>query len=147
MRYHVTHIRVNYMCHMFHIWVKFQNMCHMFHIWNSKICVICITFLCQIPKTMFRIWVKFQKTMFRIWVKFQTTMFLIWVKFQQTPGLCSKKSHTKAGLVYKKSPMGWLRLVGSLNLQVSFAEYRLFYRSLLQKRPSISRSILVAATP
>jgi len=30
--------------------------------------------------------------------------------------------------------MGWLRLVGSLKLQVSFAEYRLFYRSLFQKR-------------
>ena len=33
--------------------------------------------------------------------------------------------------------MGWLRLVGSLELQVSFAEYRLFYRTLLQKRPTI----------
>jgi len=32
--------------------------------------------------------------------------------------------------------MGWLRLVGSLKLQVSFAEYRLFYRALLQKRPN-----------
>ena len=29
--------------------------------------------------------------------------------------------------------MGWLRLVGSLKLYVSFAEYRLFYRALLQK--------------
>ena len=28
--------------------------------------------------------------------------------------------------------MGWLRLVGSLKLWVSFAEYRLFYRALLQ---------------
>jgi len=30
--------------------------------------------------------------------------------------------------------MGWLRSVGSIKLQVSFAEYRLFYRALLQKR-------------
>ena len=30
--------------------------------------------------------------------------------------------------------MGWLRLVGSIKLQVSFAEYSLFYMSLLQKR-------------
>jgi len=30
--------------------------------------------------------------------------------------------------------MGWLRLVGSTKLQVSFAEYRLFYRALLCKR-------------
>jgi len=33
--------------------------------------------------------------------------------------------------------MGWLRLVGSLKLYVSFAEYGLFYRALLQKRPII----------
>jgi len=32
-------------------------------------------------------------------------------------------------------------------LQVSFAEYRLFYRALLQKRPSILRSLLIQATP
>ena len=30
---------------------------------------------------------------------------------------------------------------------VSFAEYRLFYRALLQKRPIILRSLLVVATP
>jgi len=33
--------------------------------------------------------------------------------------------------------MGWLRLVGSSKLHVSFAEYRLFYRALLQKRSII----------
>jgi len=43
--------------------------------------------------------------------------------------------------------MGWLRLVGSLKLQVSFAEYSLFYRALLQKRPIILRSLLLEATP
>jgi len=43
-------------------------------------------------------------------------------------------------------PMGWLRLVGSLKLHVSFAEYSLFYSSLLQKRPVILRSLLVKAT-
>ena len=43
--------------------------------------------------------------------------------------------------------MGWLRLVGSLKLQVSFAEYCLFYRALLQKRPIILRSLLIVATP
>jgi len=39
--------------------------------------------------------------------------------------------------------MGWLRLVGSLKLYVSFAEYCLFYRALLQKRPIILRSLLI----
>jgi len=43
--------------------------------------------------------------------------------------------------------MGWLRLVGSLKLWVSFAEYRLFFRFLLQKKPVILRSLLLAATP
>ena len=43
--------------------------------------------------------------------------------------------------------MGWLRLVGALKLQVSFAEYSLFYRALLQKKPIILRSLLVVATP
>jgi len=43
--------------------------------------------------------------------------------------------------------VGWLRLVGSLKSQVSFAEYRLFYRALLPKRPMIWRSLLVEATP
>ena len=31
--------------------------------------------------------------------------------------------------------MGWLRLVGSLKFEVSFAEYSLFHRALLPKRP------------
>ena len=47
----------------------------------------------------------------------------------------------------KVSAMGWLRLVGSSKLLVSFAEYRLFYRALLQKRPIILRSLLIVATP
>jgi len=43
--------------------------------------------------------------------------------------------------------MGWLRLVGSLNLQVSFAKepYKRDYS--LQKRPVILRSLLIEATP
>jgi len=43
--------------------------------------------------------------------------------------------------------MGWLRLVSSFKLYVSFAEYSLFYRALLQKRPMILRSLLIVATP
>jgi len=43
--------------------------------------------------------------------------------------------------------MGWLRLVGSLKIWVSFAEYCLFYRAFLQKRPLILRSLLIEATP
>ena len=43
--------------------------------------------------------------------------------------------------------MGWLRLVGSFKLDVSFAEHSLFYRALSQKRPVISRSLLIIASP
>ena len=43
--------------------------------------------------------------------------------------------------------MGWLRLVGSIKVWVSFVEYSLFYRALLQNRPYISRSILIVSTP
>ena len=43
--------------------------------------------------------------------------------------------------------MGWLRIVGSLKLKVSFAEYRLFCRALLKKRPIFLRSLLMVATP
>ena len=43
--------------------------------------------------------------------------------------------------------MGWIRLVGSLKLHVSFGEYRLFYRALLQKRPIILKRLLIVATP
>ena len=39
--------------------------------------------------------------------------------------------------------MGWLRLLGSLKLEVSFAEYSLFYRALLQKIPTILRRLLI----
>ena len=42
--------------------------------------------------------------------------------------------------------MGCLRLAGSLKVQVSFAEYGLFYRALLQKRPILVRSLLLVAT-
>ena len=45
------------------------------------------------------------------------------------------------------SPMGWLRSVESIKLWVSFAEYRLFYRALLQKRPIILSILLTVATP
>ena len=43
--------------------------------------------------------------------------------------------------------MGRLRFVGSLKVYVSFAEYSLIYRALLQKRPKILRSLLIVATP
>jgi len=43
--------------------------------------------------------------------------------------------------------MGWIRLVGTLKVQVSIAEYKPFYRALLQKKPIILRSLRIVATP
>jgi len=43
--------------------------------------------------------------------------------------------------------MGWLRLVDSLKLQVSFAKEPYKRDSILQKRPIILRSLLIVATP
>jgi len=43
--------------------------------------------------------------------------------------------------------MGWLRSVGSIKLHVSFAEYGLLYRSLLQKKHIILSILLTKATP
>jgi len=43
--------------------------------------------------------------------------------------------------------MGWLWLVGSLKLQVSFEEHHFFYRAHLQKRPIVLRSLLIATNP
>ena len=49
-------------------------------------------------------------------------------------------------LMYRQcSYGGWLQSVGSIKLQVSFAEYRLFYSALLQKRPIILSILLTKA--
>jgi len=56
-------------------------------------------------------------------------------------------SHIYMRHITHEEGMGWLRLVGSLKLDLSFAEHSLFYRALLQKRPIILRSLLIVATP
>jgi len=43
--------------------------------------------------------------------------------------------------------MGWLRLVGALKVQVSFAKEPYKRDDILQKRPIILRRILIVATP
>ena len=48
--------------------------------------------------------------------------------------------------ISQRLTMGWLQWVGSFKFLVSFAEYRLLYRTLLQKRPIIWRSLLIVAT-
>jgi len=48
---------------------------------------------------------------------------------------------------FRSRTMGWLRLVGSLKLQVSLAKETLKRDYILQKRPIILRSLLIVATP
>ena len=43
--------------------------------------------------------------------------------------------------------MGWLRLVGSIELEVSFAKETYKTDDILQKRPTILRSLIIVATP
>ena len=55
--------------------------------------------------------------------------------------LCSD-DHFESGVCYGVATISRL-----LEIKVSFAEYRLLNRSLLQKRPVILRSLLIVATP
>ena len=79
---------------------------------------------------------------------FVTNSCRIWLTIKR--GCVWFQKFSKVGSILHlpcKRTMGWLRLVGSLKLSVSFAEYRLFNRALLQKRPIILRSLLIIATP
>jgi len=59
----------------------------------------------------------------------------------------SKHAFCLALFALQNVHMGWLRLVGSIKLEVSFAEYSLFYEALLQQRHILLRSLLIVATP
>jgi len=56
------------------------------------------------------------------------------------------RSHISSTL-FNINTMGWLRLVGSLKLQVSFAKENYKRDYILQERPIILRSLLIIATP
>jgi len=60
----------------------------------------------------------------------------------------SAKSPAKIGLSYNRDLlMGWLRLVGSFKLWVSFGKEPYKRDDILQKIPVILRSLLIVATP
>ena len=72
-------------------------------------------------------------------------IFVVWSAHSCFLNVCDLSHFWKGCLAAE--PMGWLRLVGSIKLQVSFAEYCLFYRSLLRKRPMILSILLNVAFP
>jgi len=55
--------------------------------------------------------------------------------------------HRKCLILYQQSPMGWLRLVWSIKLQVSWAKETCKRDYILQKRPIIFLILLTVATP
>jgi len=88
----------------------------------------------------------------RFWWKFcpensQQMKFVNRYDSDETSKERRKFSVVKMDIFNCELAMGWLQRVGSFKLWVSFAEYRLFYRALLQKRPMILRSLLIVATP
>jgi len=128
---HVTY--VNESCHTYE-WV-------MSHIWMSH-----ITLRMRQIATLRMSWRTYEWVMSRLigsWHTFDESCHTYeWVMSH----IWMRSCHTSINHV-KDIGMGWLRLVGSLKWQVSFAEYCLFYRALLQKRPIILRSLLIEATP
>ena len=87
-------------------------------------------------------------SMSHIWMRrrhtYEWVMSHVWMRRRHTyEWVC----HTHESVMTRLTGMVWLRLVASLKLYVSFAEYSLFYRALLQKRPIILRSLLILATP
>ena len=67
----------------------------------------------------------------------------------ESAGTGKKKKITYPCVIFKYgvATTTRLRLVGSLKLQVSFEEYSLLYKALLQKRRLIVRSLHIEATP
>ena len=61
--------------------------------------------------------------------------------------VCVCENQTVLTIALGGATMGWLRLVCSLILQVSFPEYSLFYRALWHNRPIHLRSLLIKAIP
>jgi len=82
-------------------------------------------------------------------------LFLFHTHSQHTPALLAlSPSHTLPPSLFFSLPlsqhtlrvMGWLRLVGSLKLQASFAKEPYQKDDILQKRPILLRSLLIVAT-
>jgi len=71
----------------------------------------------------------------------------IWRKTHVYEKRPTNETYTQYFWVMLPRHMGWLRLVGSLKSQVSFAKETYKRDDILQKRPIILRSLLIVATP
>ena len=91
----------------------------------------------QLPKTQFWSGTPSQSQSF--W--YECIAQLIYVCMSHELDMCRSRFSSS------KLPMGWLHVVGFLKLQVSFAKEPYERDDFLQKRPKISRSLLIVATP
>jgi len=91
-----------------------------------------------------------------VWVCLNTPLRFVVVGVSTTLGQMLHLQHCGCGCVYNIcadvasttcASMGWLRLVGSLKLQISFAKEPYKRDYTLQKRPIILRRLLIIATP
>ena len=84
---------------------------------------------------------------FFIWNNFSKVSSIVIVyRLNRVAGWLLRIFQLYSHCIESKLSSGWLRLVGSLKWYLSFSEYSLFYRALLQKRPVIIRSLLIEAT-
>jgi len=79
------------------------------------------------------------------------TIVTPWINYSRPAHMQTNMTTMGTGLKWcglrPKQTMGWLRLVGSLKLQVSFAKEPFKRDHILQKGPMILRSLLIVATP
>jgi len=102
--------------------------------------LICIYIYIQYIYIYIYIYIYYTHTYIYVYVYIYINLFIhTYIYMSQTTQLVS--------VLMSAETTGWLRLVGSIKLYVSFAEYSLFYRSLLQKRPIILSILLTEATP
>ena len=125
---------------------------HVSHTHESCSTHECVCFICAgfegFPPSC-HIWMR-QDTLCHIWMSHVTLEythmcsirgFFARIHYTECVMLCA---HV---LVVSSHVMGWLQLVGPLKLQVSFAKEPYKRDYILQKRPIISRSLLIVATP
>jgi len=76
------------------------------------------------------------------WLLHMCTMTHVFVRRLQV-----KRREFKSWTMNSKAAMGWLWMVGSIKLHVSFAKEPYKREDILQKRPVILRSLPIVATP
>jgi len=134
--YSYTNIHMyTYHMYMWDMYTYHMYIGYVYHMYMGYVYGICILIICIWDMYMGYVYLSYVYGIC-IWDMYTYHMYMgTCILIICICGICSyMKVHV---CTYKYTYMRWLPLVGSLKLQVSFAEYRLFYRALLQKRPII----------